>query len=132
MARPAWIGWRITQKWGVRDSRYMAGYHTGTDFGCPVGSKVKSPGGGTIRRVAYGDKYYGNFVEIMGKGGKRLWLLAHLSRIDVVTGQKVKRRQRIGASGATGNVRGAHLHAEERHAPFGYHDTQKPTAWKLG
>jgi len=45
-------------------------------------------------------------------GSDRSTLYAHLSRIDVRTGQAVDQGQHIGAVGATGWATGPHLHFE--------------------
>lgn len=128
--RPVAKQFPITQRYGVLDSDYTAGYHTGTDFGCPVGTPVKAPAAGRVIEVYNSPRDYGRYVKIRGLGNKRAWLLAHLSVQSVHVGQIVRRGQVIGKSGNSGNVTGAHLHAEERHAPFGYRDNQKPTAWE--
>lgn len=134
MVRPVGSQYPITKRYGDKappGHRYAAGFHTGTDFACPVGTAVWSPGPGRIAAIVRNDPAYGNYVTIEGENGKRLWLLAHLSQIaELRVGQVVKRRQRIGLSGKSGNVTGPHLHAEERHPPFRYRDCQKPTGWK--
>lgn len=128
--RPVDASHPITQSYGVPNPKYAAGFHTGTDFGCPVGTPVMSPGLGYVVHVGINDKDYGNYVIVEGHGRKRVWLLAHLSEFaSTEVGRKVLRGSRLGLSGATGNVTGPHLHAEERHAPFGYLDSQVPTAW---
>jgi murein DD-endopeptidase MepM/ murein hydrolase activator NlpD len=45
--------------------------------------------------------------------GMRSWY-AHLSRIEVIPGQEIRRGQVVGASGATGKVTSPHLHFEIR------------------
>lgn len=127
--RPVDASHPITQSYGVPNTKYAAGFHTGTDFGCPIGTPVYAPHDGQVTHAEYSPKDYGQYVIISGSGGKRAWLLAHLAVDGVHIGQFVKRGELIGRSGATGNVTGPHLHAEERHAPFGYRDSQVPTAW---
>lgn len=128
--RPVDKRYPVSQPYGVKDPRYAAGMHTGTDFACPSGTPVHAPHGGTVVTVGNSPRDYGVYVLLRGSGGRRAWMFAHLRSADVREGQRVKRGDVIGRSGDTGNTRGAHLHAEERHAPFGYHDHKRPTAWR--
>lgn len=59
---------------------------------------------------------YGNYIliRIDTKDGAVETLYAHLSRVDVVSGQVVSAGQQIGVMGATGNAYGIHLHHELR------------------
>lgn len=128
--RPVPLQYPITQSFGVPNPRYIIGYHTGTDFGCPVGTPVVAPFSCMVTKVSYSPADYGHYVILTGVGKRRAWLLAHLSIIGVTIGQPLHRGQVIGKSGDSGNVTGPHLHAEERHPPFGYRDCQMPTAWR--
>ena len=60
--------------------------------------------------------------------GKR-YLYAHLSRLDVSTGQSLSAGQRIGLVGTTGNVTGPHLHFEMRVSPYRYGTDSRKPAW---
>ncbi|MGW7552975.1 M23 family metallopeptidase, partial [Streptomyces rimosus] len=53
---------------------------------------------------------------------------AHLSQIRVAEGSSVGAGERIGRSGATGNVTGPHLHFEVRATPD-YGSAVDPMAW---
>ncbi|MGY0020723.1 peptidoglycan DD-metalloendopeptidase family protein [Streptomyces sp. cg35] len=91
---------------------WAAGFHTGVDFAVPTGTPVKSVGPGTV--VTAGNQgAYGNAVIVKMSDG-RFTLYAHLNSLDVKTGQSVTGGQRLGLSGATGNVTGPHLHFEAR------------------
>lgn len=66
-----------------------------------------------------GNQSYGNCIRIRHADyhGKSLQTLyAHLSKIEVQTGQTVTEGQIIGYTGSTGNVTGPHLHFEVRFA----------------
>lgn len=128
-ARPVDKKWPVGQKFGVKSDRYIIGYHTGTDFECPEGTPVVAPFDGYIVEVSNSPHDYGIYMRILGVGEKREWILAHLSRAVAQPGHTVKKGHIVALSGNTGNTTGPHLHAEERHAPFGYRDCQKPTAW---
>lgn len=86
------------------------------DIAVPVGTPVYATHNGTVTLVRYGNPTFGNYVIITGVGpnGAFSTLYAHLSRINVVEEQKVKRGDLIGLSGDTGNVTGPHLHYEFR------------------
>ena len=56
---------------------------------------------------------YGRLIVVDHGGGLESYY-AHLSRMDIIAGQEVRRGQIIGASGASGRVTKAHLHYEVR------------------
>jgi murein DD-endopeptidase MepM/ murein hydrolase activator NlpD len=116
----------IRLRWGVRNPRYSLGYHTGTDFAASPGTRVRAPRAGTVLASSYSGSDYGNYVLMKDWRGQKAYLVAHLSRRAVRVGQKVLRGQTLGWSGATGMVTGPHVHAEQRHYPFGFHNTEKP------
>ena len=62
-----------------------------------------------------GNKSYGNCVKIKHPNGYYT-LYAHLKSVNVKLGQWVKKGQKIGYMGNTGNSYGAHLHWEVRNA----------------
>jgi murein DD-endopeptidase MepM/ murein hydrolase activator NlpD len=86
--------------------------HAGTDYGAPAGTPVKATANGTVV-FAGTDGGYGNLVRIRHFSGYET-RYAHLSRILVKSGEKVKLGQVVGRVGATGLVTGAHLHYELR------------------
>ncbi len=90
----------------------MGAFHPGVDIAAPVGTPVKATGDGIVMLGEYAGAY-GRLVIIDHGGGTQTYY-AHLSRIDVVSGQEVRRGQVIGAVGATGRATGAHLHYEIR------------------
>jgi murein DD-endopeptidase MepM/ murein hydrolase activator NlpD len=133
--RPVTNNFTITCPFGKKGS-WAAGYHTGVDFGCPVGTPVYAPHNGKVTTSTYDGGAYGHYVVVEGWTikGKRRWLMAHMSSRNVSVGQKVKRGKIVGKSGDTGNTTGPHVHAEQRHSPFGYNDHEYPTVlmrpWK--
>jgi len=82
--------------------------HSGMDFQAEPGTPVAAPNRGTVVLVA--DQYFAGRVVIIDHGARVFSYLAHLSAIDVETGDVVERGQRIALSGATGRVTGPHLH----------------------
>jgi hypothetical protein len=134
MVLPVPRGTPITLAYGV-PGNYMAGYHTGVDFGCPVGTPIFSTydgvvvGTGNVGGSAYG--YHQVMIESVYKGQKLRHLYAHMEAFSVSIGQHVAAGQRIGTSGAEGNVTGPHLHYEERVAPFDYWHHVKPVLYTV-
>lgn len=82
--------------------------HLGLDIAAPAGAPVRAPAAGEV--VEVGDFYFSGNLVAIDHGGGLLSLYGHLSRIDVVPGQKLRQGEVLGAVGATGRVTGAHLH----------------------
>ena len=85
--------------------------HLGVDLKAPVGTKVLSSHFG---RVVYAGRRltgYGNVVVLEHFSG---WasLYAHLQKIEVKIGQKLKPGDVVGTLGNTGRTSGPHLHFE--------------------
>ena len=84
------------------------GYHAGTDFRAPVGTFIRAPFAGTV--VLAGKYYYSGESVFIDSGNGVISLFFHMSDIAVKEGERVKKEQIIGKSGATGRVTGPHLH----------------------
>ncbi|MFC1410635.1 M23 family metallopeptidase [Streptacidiphilus sp. N1-12] len=119
VAKPKPIAWDapipgapMSEAYGVTDSGYAAGYHTGTDFAVDVGTPVDAIGAGTVVSAGW-QTSYGNAVVLKLSGGDYA-LYAHLSAFKVSAGEHVSAGQRIALSGNTGNSTGPHLHFEVR------------------
>ena len=95
--------------------------HKGTDMAAPSGTPVLTVADGTIAFAGV-QNGYGNVVFIDHANDQET-VYAHLSRIDVKPGQKVRQGEEIGAVGQTGWATGPHLHFEfrvggEQHDPM--------------
>ncbi len=87
--------------------------HTGIDLTAPTGTKVYATGNGKIVKAGMSKGGYGNRIIIdHGFGYKTVY--AHLSKILVRVGKKVKRGELIGLVGSTGVSTAPHLHYEVR------------------
>lgn len=117
-------GRKVTYAYGIKNSRYAAGYHTGDDYAAPTGTPVVAVKAGTIVWANTAGGSYGTWMGL--RAGGRDYVYCHLSRIAVGSGKKVKAGQVIGYVGATGNVTGPHLHFEDRPAGGGYGSGRKP------
>lgn len=117
---------RITQPYGKPNDRYIAGYHTGIDYGCRVGTKVHSIANGKVIRV-FKSKAYGIVVVVRSKHKGKFYrnFYCHLSAAVAKRGKKVNAGELIALSGNTGNSTGPHLHLETRTRPYKYKDNCK-------
>ena len=86
--------------------------HVALDFGAPVGTAVKATMDGKVVYAGWNNEGYGNLVIV--DNGKYRTYYAHLSKIPVKVGQKVRAGETIALSGNTGNSTGPHLHYEVR------------------
>lgn len=129
----------IGTRYRVAGQHWQNGYHTGIDFRCPVGTKVKAAIPGRVIHAGTGGwgRAYGIHVIVEGRvNGKAVRVLyAHLSTVQGYAhpGQDVAAGEVLGRSGNTGNTTGPHLHLEVRRAPFRYGDDIDPgpvLAWQ--
>ena len=88
-------------------------FHTGIDLTARTGTPVYATGNGLVIRADYSSGGYGNMVIISHGFGYETYY-AHLSKILVKPGQKVKRGDLIGLVGNTGRSTAPHLHYEVR------------------
>lgn len=106
---------RMASSFGMRMHPFykVLKMHTGMDFTAPTGTEIYATGDGEVCRVERQQRGYGlNVIINHGFGYKSLY--AHMSKIDVRVGQKVKRGQVIGLVGNTGTSVAPHLHYEVR------------------
>jgi len=85
-------------------------YHKGLDWATPTGTPIVASCGGTVAKAGWGSGY-GYVVYINHEDGRQT-RYAHLSKVQVKVGQKVKQGQQIALSGNTGITSGPHLHFE--------------------
>jgi murein DD-endopeptidase MepM/ murein hydrolase activator NlpD len=98
------FGWRIDPIYHTQR------FHEGMDFVAPTGTEIFATGDGTISRAGW-EQGYGNCVKINhGFGYETLY--AHMSKIKVRIGQRIKRGDVIGLVGNTGKSTAPHLHYE--------------------
>lgn len=91
-------------------------WHKGIDIANKDGGPILAADSGTVVIAGWPDNGgYGNRV-VVNHGNGYLTLYAHMSRIDVVAGQRVKRGDRLGMMGSTGRSTGIHVHFEIRTA----------------
>lgn len=119
----------ITTPYGKEGKHWKLGRHTGVDYACPVGTPVFAVTDCVVVEagdtVSWGSAY-GKAIIIENTELKRRALYAHLSKIDVKKGDRVKGGTQIGLSGNTGNSTGPHLHYEERELPKVKYGDDKP------
>jgi murein DD-endopeptidase MepM/ murein hydrolase activator NlpD len=108
-------GHEINSKFGLRrlGGERGARQHKGVDIAAPKGTSVLASAEGRVLRIGYDRSGYGNFIEVRHPNGLTT-LYAHLSRIDVASGDEVASGSRIGLVGSTGYSTGPHLHFEVR------------------
>jgi murein DD-endopeptidase MepM/ murein hydrolase activator NlpD len=98
----------VTSHFGDRGGR-----HAGIDIGMLRTLRLRAVSAGVVKQVGYVTGYegYGKIV-ILDLAGPYTALYAHLSRVAVKPGQRLRRGQRLGLAGCTGSCSGTHLHFE--------------------
>ena len=84
--------------------------HTGIDFTAPIGTDIYCTGDGVVKALDYGSGYGHNVIVDHGFGYQTIY--AHMSKILVKKGQKVKRGDILGEVGNSGLSTAPHLHYE--------------------
>jgi len=110
LVRP--VNGSVSSNYGMRRHPIL-GYtrmHAGMDFRASYGTPVHAAADGVVQ-FAGRHGGHGNFVRL-GHGGGLGTGYAHLSRIAVSSGGRVRRGQVIGYVGSTGLSTGPHLHYE--------------------
>jgi murein DD-endopeptidase MepM/ murein hydrolase activator NlpD len=133
--------------WPQADYRYGGVFfensvHTGVDITAQEGTPTLAAGPGKVAWAGYGlysldpedlEDPYGLAVAIkhdFGYQGETLYTVyGHLSRVDVVKGQKVQAGELIGLTGETGFTTGPHLHFEVRVGKNNYFGSRNPELW---
>jgi murein DD-endopeptidase MepM/ murein hydrolase activator NlpD len=107
----------ITQGYGRTpySYRYINHWHNGIDIGADYGASIYSPTNATVLAVGDQDEYcprlaFGRFIVLQDNTNHLDLLFAHLNDIDVTPGATVKKDERIGTVGASGDETGPHLH----------------------
>jgi murein DD-endopeptidase MepM/ murein hydrolase activator NlpD len=87
--------------------------HEGIDLAAPRGTPVVATAAGTVVFAGRSSGRYGKIVVIdHGNGYQTRY--AHLQRVLLRKGEKVRRGQPVGRVGRSGNATGCHLHYEVR------------------
>lgn len=118
-------GLRVTQGFGVKDSRYAAGEHTGVDFGDSGDDAIRATRPGVVVTASYDSDGFGNYVVLQHEGLRFSWY-CHMTRRNVSVGDHLRQGVTVGLMGATGNARGKHLHYQETQGGHSYWDYTRP------
>lgn len=110
-ALPRWpVDARLTSGFGLRFMGLRPDLHRGVDLNVRTGTPVAAMAGGVVRFAGV-QRGFGNVVW-MDHGSGFTTVYAHLSRIDVRQGDRVRAGHVVGLSGATGSASAPHLHFE--------------------
>jgi murein DD-endopeptidase MepM/ murein hydrolase activator NlpD len=88
-------------------------FHKGLDLAADYGTPVHASAAGVVASAGW-EGGFGRKVDIDHGNGFHTWY-CHLSRIEVVVGQRVSKGQQIAAAGSTGESTGPHLHYQVMH-----------------
>ena len=105
-------GARMSSGYGPRRHPVL-GYkkmHKGVDFAAPTGTPIYAAGDGVVEKAGWFSSY-GKYIRLR-HNSKLKTAYAHMSKLKVKPGQRVKQGQVIGLVGTTGRSTGAHLHYE--------------------
>ena len=90
----------------------LLGYHSGIDISNVMDTPIQATANGEVIEAGWMERY-GWGVRIRHTEDQET-LYAHMSHVQVKTGQRVSRGDILGAMGRSGNATGVHLHYEVR------------------
>ena len=102
----SYFGWRNISVGGNR-------FHGGLDIAADTGTPVMAARGGIVVRAGWGGVY--GYHVVLDHGALWETRYAHLSRIDVAVGERLRQGAVLGLVGSTGASTGPHLHFEIRY-----------------
>jgi murein DD-endopeptidase MepM/ murein hydrolase activator NlpD len=104
----------VSEPFGVRRvfNGELKTEHQGLDYHAPRGTRVVAANSGKV--LLAGRLFFEGNCVIVDHGQGLMTLYMHLSKFKVRKGQKVRRGQLLGLSGATGRATGPHLHLAVR------------------
>ena len=107
-------GARMSSGFGMRGHPILGGHrmHSGVDLAAATGTPVRATSSGVVSKAEWFGSY-GLFVAVNHGGGLQT-RYGHMSRLNVVEGQSVRKGEIIGFVGSTGRSTGPHLHYEVR------------------
>jgi murein DD-endopeptidase MepM/ murein hydrolase activator NlpD len=107
-------GFRMTSDYGMRTHPVLGRrkHHKGVDLAAPTGTPVYATADGIIGRADRSRSY--GLVIYVDHGADLETRYAHLSKLAVAKGERVRKGDLIGYVGSTGRSTGPHLHYEVR------------------
>lgn len=110
---------RFSSTFGARDIGDGYEFHYGSDIANSIGTKILSAADGIVSYAAPMGTY-GNVIMVTHSIDGKIFttVYAHLSAINVSSGQSVAKGQVIGKMGSTGRSTGSHLHFEVHTGPW--------------
>lgn len=102
----------VTSRYGHRTDPVNGrkGFHEGVDMRGGYGQTIRSTADGVVTQARFNGSY-GRYIEI-DHGNGYTTKFAHMKKLLVKKGEKVKRGQAIGKVGSSGRSTGPHLHYE--------------------
>jgi LysM repeat protein len=113
LSNPVSNGYFVKPTKGIKTQGLHGKYKTAVDIAGPVGTSVFSSAAGKVIVAKTGgyNGGYGNYIVIEHANGMQT-VYAHLSSVDVSSGDKIAQGVFIGKMGSTGHSTGSHLHFE--------------------
>lgn len=104
----------ITSGFGLRQHPLLGTWraHSGLDLAAPYGSPIVATSDGVVSTAAWQGGY--GLLVTLDHGGGVQTRYGHMSRLNVVAGQQIRKGGVIGYVGSTGMSTGPHLHYEIR------------------